>query len=70
MKKIVLTLLFFAISLIMSQAEAAYRHVVLFKFNDDAPKEKIDLIVTAFGELKDKIPTIIGYEWGTNVGRP
>lgn len=67
MKKIVLTLLVFVISSIMSQAEAAYRHVVLFKFKDDAPKEKIDLIVKAFGELKDKIPTITGYEWGTNV---
>lgn len=40
------------------------RHVVLFKFKDDASKEQVKKIEKAFGQLKSKIPTIIDYEWG------
>ena len=45
----------------------AYRHVVCFKFKDDASKEQIAAIEKAFAELPSKIDTITGYEWGTNV---
>ena len=51
----------------MSTAEAAYRHVVLFKFKDGVPEEKVHAIVQSFGELKDKISAVQEYEWGTNV---
>lgn len=44
-----------------------YRHVVCFKFKDDATKDQVAAIEKAFAELPKKIDTITGYEWGTNV---
>tara|TARA_R110002124_G_scaffold222935_1_gene388303 strand:+ start:307 stop:720 length:414 start_codon:yes stop_codon:yes gene_type:complete len=44
-----------------------YRHVVFFKFKDDASPDQIRGIEIAFAELSKKIETITGYEWGTNV---
>lgn len=43
------------------------RHVVLFKFKDDATPEQIKAVEAAFAALPKKINTIVGYEWGTNV---
>jgi hypothetical protein len=43
------------------------RHVVLFAFKDSATVEQIDGVVADFGRLKDLIPGITAYEWGTNV---
>ncbi|MBL4884758.1 MAG: Dabb family protein [Planctomycetaceae bacterium] len=48
-------------------AEKVYRHVVLFKFKEDATKAQIQEIVTAFGELKNQIDTVLSYEYGTDV---
>ncbi len=48
-------------------AAGPYRHVVCFKFKDDATPEQITAIEKAFGELPSKIDTIVDYEWGTNV---
>ena len=48
-------------------AAAPYRHVVLFKFKDDAPPEKVKTIVEAFKALKTKLPAVQSLEWGTNV---
>ena len=48
-------------------AAAPYRHVVLFKFKDDAPPEKVRAIVEAFKALKTKLPAVKSLEWGTNV---
>jgi hypothetical protein len=45
----------------------SYRHVVCFKFKDDASKEQVTAIEKAFAELPKKIDTITDYEWGTNV---
>ncbi len=42
------------------------RHVVLFKFKDDAPAEKVAEIEKAFADLPKKIDTIVDFEWGTN----
>jgi hypothetical protein len=50
-----------------SADKSLMRHVVLFKFKDDVQQTAIDEIVTAFGELPDKIDQIIDYEAGTNV---
>ena len=47
--------------------DAPYRHVVLFKFKDDAPKGDVTKVEKAFAALKDKIDLIQDYEWGTNV---
>jgi len=54
-------------SLSSSAAEGAYRHVVFFKFKDDASAEAVKEIETAFIELSKKVDTVTGFEWGTNV---
>lgn len=46
--------------------DSLLRHVVLFKFNQDTPAEKIKEIEDAFAELQKKITQIAGYEWGLN----
>lgn len=43
------------------------RHVVLFKFKDDAPPAEIEKVERAFAQLKDKIPQIRDFEWGTDI---
>ena len=48
-------------------AAAPYRHVVMFKFKDDAPADKVTAIVEAFKALKTKLPAVQSLEWGTNV---
>src|SRR5882672_4390561 len=45
----------------------ALRHVVLFKFKDDAKPEQIQQVETEFKALKGKISEVQGLEWGTNV---
>ncbi len=42
-------------------------HVVSFKFKPEAKKEQIDEVVSAFRDLKKKIPAIKEFSWGTNV---
>jgi hypothetical protein len=42
-------------------------HVVSFKFKPSATQEQIAQVVTAFRDLKKKIPTIHDFEWGVNV---
>lgn len=44
------------------------RHIVLFKFKDDAPAEEVRRIEQAFAALPAQIPEIKGFEWGTDVG--
>ncbi len=46
--------------------EAPYRHVVLFKFKDEAPAAEVKKIEDAFVALKGKIDLITDFEWGTN----
>jgi len=46
---------------------APFRHVVCFKFKDDATPAQIKKIETEFVALKKKIKTIVALEWGTNV---
>jgi hypothetical protein len=43
------------------------RHVVLFKFKDDASPVQIKAIEEAFRALPAKIPGITQFEWGTDV---
>jgi hypothetical protein len=54
-----------------SESESAnaplLRHVVLFKFKDEATKAQVDTIVKAFGELPSKVPSVVDYQWGTDV---
>ena len=47
-------------------AEGRLRHVVLFKFKPEAPADAVGRIEREFGMLKDRIPGIRAFEWGTN----
>ena len=51
----------------IAEKPGVYRHVVCFKFKDDATKNQITAIEKAFAALPSKINSITGYEWGTNV---
>ena len=42
------------------------RHVVLFKFKDDAKPEQVKAVEDAFKALPSKIKEIKDLEWGTN----
>lgn len=42
------------------------RHVVMFKFKEDASKADIKKVEDAFTALPGKIDAISAYEWGTN----
>jgi hypothetical protein len=50
----------------LQKQDSVLRHVVLFKFKEGTPKEKIAEIENAFTALPGKIPGIAGYEWGLN----
>jgi len=43
------------------------RHVVLFKFKDDARPEQIREVESEFRALKSRIPGVLSLEWGTNL---
>jgi len=57
----------FTMTAIASAADAAYRHVVFFKFKDSATPGEVKSIEDAFIELAKKIDTVKAFEWGTNV---
>ncbi len=42
------------------------KHVVLFKFKDDASADQIKKVENAFRALPSQIKEIKGFEWGTN----
>ena len=52
---------------IAADTTGVYRHVVLFKFKDNATPAQVKAVEDAFRALPTKIDTITGYEWGTNV---
>lgn len=43
------------------------RHVVAFKFKEEATQAQIDEVTKAFENLENEIPFIVDFEWGTNV---
>ena len=46
---------------------SSYRHIVMFKFRDGAPAAKVQGVVAAFQALPAQLPSVKGFEWGTNV---
>ncbi|MCI4671901.1 MAG: Dabb family protein [Bacteroidia bacterium] len=46
--------------------EKLLRHVVLFKFKDEASKADVDQLNQAFNALPEAIPVIKDFEWGIN----
>lgn len=51
----------------VAQAGKVLRHVVLFKFKDEATPEQVKGVVDAFRALPTRIDVIKAFEWGTNV---
>lgn len=44
------------------------RHIVLFQFKETSTPKDVDAIVAKFESLPGRIPEIIGFECGTDVG--
>lgn len=51
----------------VASSSRTLRHMVLFKFKDDAPSEQVQGVVTAFRALPSQINVIRDFEWGTDV---
>ncbi len=70
MKKMMLLTLLAAISIVTVSAQKStdknLRHVVLFKFKDNATPANIKSVEDAFLLLPGKISLIKDFEWGTN----
>lgn len=68
MKNSISALCFLLISVsTLIAAELPYRHIVLFKFKDDAPAAEIAKVEKSFTALKASTGLIQEMEWGTNV---
>jgi hypothetical protein len=50
-------------------AEKVLRHIVMYKFKDDATPAQVQEVIDAFAELPKKVQTIISFEHGTNVSK-
>lgn len=50
----------------MEKKERLLRHVVIFKFKDEASEEDVNKLNEAFNALADAIPVIKDFEWGIN----
>lgn len=48
------------------EKEKLLRHVVIFKFNNNATDEDIDRLNKSFAALATKIPVVKDFEWGLN----
>ena len=70
MKKIIIvTAACFLATIFISSIEKEskmLRHVVLFKFKEDATPEQVKQVENAFKALPSKIKEIQAFEWGTN----
>ena len=42
------------------------RHIVMFKFKETSAKEDVQKVFEAFRSLKQSIPQVAGFEYGTN----
>lgn len=64
---IIITVAFSAFAADKPAKSNSLLHVVSFKFKPEAKQEQIDEVVSAFRDLKKKIPAIKEFSWGTNV---
>jgi hypothetical protein len=71
MKTIASLLFAFFVLGVVNDASAAGKlhHVVCFKFKSTATKDDIKKVEDAFLALKDKVPGIEAFKWGTNVSK-
>ena len=49
-----------------TEKDSVLRHVVLFKFNEDATEAAVEKLNAAFNALPEVIPEIKAFEWGIN----
>ncbi len=49
-----------------SEKDSPVRHVVVFKYKEDATPEQVQKVTDAFRNLKDQIPGILSFEHGKN----
>ena len=56
----------FTAAFLSTSKDKTVRHVVVFKYKQDATEAQIKEITDAFRNLKDQIPGIIGFEHGVN----
>jgi hypothetical protein len=63
-----LLLVFVSLPFCFAQEKPAkmLRHIVLFKFKETSVKEDVQRVVEAFRSLKQSIPQVAGFEYGTN----
>lgn len=70
MKKVFVFILLCSITAIIISAThkdtKMLRHVVLFKFKDEATPDQVKQVEDAFRKLPSQIKEIKGFEWGTN----
>jgi heme-degrading monooxygenase HmoA len=52
-----------------SAAEKVLRHIVMYKFRDDATPAQVQEVIDAFAALPKQVSTIIGFEHGANVSQ-
>ena len=64
---LIVTVAFSALAADKPAKSTSLLHVVSFKFKAEAKQEQIDEVVSAFRDLKKKIPAIKEFSWGTNV---
>lgn len=48
------------------QKEKVLRHVVIFKFKDDASEDDVNRLNESFNALASEIPVVKDFEWGIN----
>lgn len=56
-----------ATALVQAVEHPLLRHVVLFKFKDDVEQQQVQEVVDAFAGLRKEIPSIVDFEYGTDV---
>lgn len=50
----------------LTTVKTVLRHIVLFKFKEDATPAQISLVEKSFAQLPSQIKEIQDFEWGTN----
>lgn len=53
-------------SAVQASPAGSVRHIVVFKFNEDATESQIQQVTDAFRDLQNKIPGILAFEHGRN----
>lgn len=66
MKSFIIVTILTSMAITATAQEGSLRHVVSFKFKEDATKEQVEALVSAFANLKNEIKEVQSFEWGIN----